>query len=105
MAHGESFDTLSDGALKIATSSFAGMQIFTDGGYSRGVGGAAVAFFGVFSKGGAWKLSLLGVRGVLMQSAESAFHAEVTALDLALEAVCCSLECSPPPKRVRRPVA
>ena len=86
-------------------SNFAELQIFTDGGYSRGVGAAAIAFYGVFAESGTWKRELLGVRGVLMQSAESAFHAEVTALDLALEAVCCSLESSPPPKRLRRLVA
>ena len=47
----------------MAMANFAGLQIFTDGGYSHGVGAYAIAFYGVYAEGGAWKLECLGVRG------------------------------------------
>ena len=61
------------------------LQIFCDGGYSGRMGAGAIVVTSVAQNGVGFKSTLLGAKGKLVLGARSAFHAEVTALDLAVE--------------------
>ena len=63
------------------------LQIFSDGGFHNGNGAAAVVLVGHFYDGAEWSRRILGHKGVHMQGARSAFHAEISALDDAVEIV------------------
>ena len=87
LAHRIDYDTLRMEDLQASIPHCIGLQVFTDGGYVNGLGAAAAVFNVVSASNGMFHSSLMGVCGQYMSSAQSAFHAEVTALDLALDAL------------------
>ena len=64
-----------------------GLQIFCDGGYVQGKGAAAFVVAAIHANGESVETKIVGARGLYMTTACSAFHAEVTALDIATEFV------------------
>ena len=63
------------------------VQMFCDGGFNRGVGAAAFVVTCVKWNGESFTSILSGATGKYISDARSAFHAEVTALDLAVDFV------------------
>ena len=61
------------------------LQAFSDGGLRHGNDAAASVVTCVAWDGGQFHSFVLAVKGVYMISARSACHAEVTALDLAVD--------------------
>ena len=59
-----------------------------NGGFADGFGAAAFVVVCVREHGGRFESILLGARGLLIKEARSAFHAEVTALDMATQFMC-----------------
>ena len=62
-----------------------GLQVFCDGGYVQGKGAATFVVCAVIDHDGVFKDKIIGAEGYFMSNAHSAFHAEVTALDVATE--------------------
>ena len=77
-------DTVDSTAVLDHLQTAVGVQVFSDGGFQRRLG--AAAFVGIVCRDGCeFKHTLLGARACLIHGAKSAFHAEVSALDMACE--------------------
>ena len=59
--------------------------MFCDGGFVSGVGAGAVVFVSLHQDAAGTVSSLIGAQGLHIQPAYSAFHAEVSALDAAVQ--------------------
>ena len=68
-------------SLKDATA----VQVFSDGGFNKGVGVAAFVVTAVRFDGKSFSSEQLGARGLLISGDCSALHAEVAALDASVE--------------------
>ena len=71
--------------LETELRSALGIQIYTDGGFQCGFAAAAVAIYLIVAKGGEMQPICLGVRGNMLSTARSAFHAQIMAFDLAID--------------------
>ena len=60
---------------------------FSDGGYIPGSGAAAFAVVLIQARREELQTTIIGSRGIFLPAAKSSFHAEVAALDLAIEFV------------------
>ena len=78
-------DTRSQSGLLDTLNDAVAVQIFSDGGYANNEGAAAFVLTSVHDRGNHFETVIIGARGILMKNARSAFHAEVTALDIATE--------------------
>ena len=85
LAGAKDIDTLDTNAAARLIRTAVGLQIYTDGGFIGHVGAAAFVVYGIFDGDGAFQIELIGARGVFIDGSRSAFHAEVSALDLATE--------------------
>ena len=64
-----------------------GLQVYSDGGFNFGIGAAAFVVTCVKWDGERLQSVMMGSRGILIEGARSAFHTEVTALDMAVRFV------------------
>ena len=78
-------DNITVSAAVGAVTDAIAIQIFSDGGYNFGKGAAAFVVTCVRWDGQQLHSELLGGRGILIKEARSAFHTEVTALDMAVQ--------------------
>ena len=77
-------DTIDEASLTSRLKEAVALQIFSDGGFTHAQGAAAFVITCVSKNGSS---TLLGTRGIWMEEAKSAFHAEVQALEAATEYV------------------
>ena len=85
MAKREAINTLDDDRVRGLLCMGGSFQIFTDGGFHAGVGSAAMVLVFILWDGNDWQREIVGARGILLQPAESSFHSEVAALEMATE--------------------
>ena len=78
-------DTLGNANISRHLMDAVALQVFCDGGFSGRVGAGAIIVTSVKQNGEAFESAMIGAKGKLILGAKSAFHAEVTALDIAIE--------------------
>ena len=78
-------DTINEAELLSHLDTSIALQLFCDGGFAAGRGAAAFVVTCVIDTGSGFQSLLLGARGCLLANSKSAFHAEVTAIDMATE--------------------
>ena len=84
-AAAQNISTLGENELIDNLQGVVGIQVYSDGGYVEGIGAAAFVILLIRDTGEQLAPILFGARGIMMANAQSAFHAEVAALDAATE--------------------
>ena len=81
---GSDINTLADQEVLDIMRQCIGLQLFCDWGYVQGRGATAFVITAIIDSGGKIENKIIGAHGRLLSIVYSAFHTEVTALDMAI---------------------
>ena len=84
LAKEENIDTLDQITIE-ARKGIIGLQIYSDGGFAKGLGAAAIVVQAVRQTEAGMQAELLGARGAIIHGARTAFQTEVAALEMATQ--------------------